>query len=124
MVAFSSDHLGKIVIPLLFAVFGGSIAAFGKDLTDSRRREAYAGLLALSLFCTVGIVVGVLAVQYRWLSPAVALNGNEVAPSAYYLRSQTTTNLTAIQMEVRQGLKSKDQAYDELIQALTADAAH
>ena len=117
MVAFSEDHLSKIVVPLLFAVFGSSIAAFGNDLSESRRREADAGLLALSFFCLIGIVGGVLAVEYRWLSPAGAsVNGASTLTSKdRYLRAQTNTAIGSIEVRVRQGQLTKQDAYDEII---------
>jgi hypothetical protein len=122
MVAFSEDHLSKIVVPLLFAVFGGSITAFGKNLADSPRREAYAGLLALSLFCTIGIIIGVVAVEYRWLSPVAPVNGPSAsAPRDRYLRAQTNDAIHAIEVQVRQGQMSKQDAYDKLISIFIAD---
>lgn len=138
MVAFSSDHLSKIFIPLLFAAFGGSVASFGRNLNTIQKREAYSGLLALSLFCTIGIIFGVLAVQYRWLSPdsiSVARDGYQRSPSdtkievrepdlsLFYLRSQTTDAINGVDTRVRQGLISKGDAYDELIKVLHGEAS-
>jgi hypothetical protein len=117
MLAFSEDQLSRIVVPLLFALFGGSITAFGKDLAERQRRDAYSGLCGLALFCTLGIVIGVLAVQFRWLSPASAATGN--ARSYLYLRSQITDAVSAIQMQVDQGRLRKDEAYDRIIEAVT-----
>lgn len=130
MVALSADQLSRIVIPLLFAVFGGSIAAFGKELTEDRRREAYVGVLALSLFCAAGIILGILTVQYRWLSPVVLAStlqntnasttgsGSATTQSRQpdpYLRSQIARELEGTQALVGNGMMTKEQGYDAII---------
>jgi hypothetical protein len=121
MIAFSSDQLSRIVIPLLFAVFGGSIAAFGKDLNEPRRREAYFGLLALSLFCAIGLIAGVLTVQYQWLSPdkSASLDSPAESPktsSLSYIRSQNILGeARGIELKYRQKQISSDQAIAELL---------
>lgn len=118
MVAFSSDQLARILLPLLFAIYGGSVAAFGKDLPDARRREAYAGLLAVSVFCAVGLIGGVLAVQHRWLSPTVAAApGSSSPPSAalFYIRSQALGEIDRIRIQVRNDQLAKDEAFEQLL---------
>jgi hypothetical protein len=128
IVAFSSDQLSRIVIPLLFAIFGGSVVAFGKDLTQHQRDSAYVGLAALSTSCLIGIVVGILCVQHQWLGPGfgpkieaerkVADADSAAGGTRYYLRAQTLNEIDAIQTKVSQKQLDKSSAYDEVITTL------
>lgn len=131
IVAFSSDQLSRILIPILAAAFGGSVAAFGKNLTAQQRREAYGGLLGLSLFCTFGVVIGIVAVQFRWLtptSPALAapidnMPGTSQTNSEHYLKGHAPPGVNAIIMQNRQGIITKIEAYDRIVEELEKNDA-
>ncbi|EEF26622.1 conserved hypothetical protein [Ricinus communis] len=106
--AFSSDHLARVIVPLIFALFGGSILTFGQKLPSEQRNVAYLSLLSISTGCAVGIIVGVLCVEYRWLSPRIegqltgaSVSGGKTATSgpSSYLRGIDVTRLNAIELE-------------------------
>lgn len=124
ILAFSSDQLSRIFIPLLFATFGGSIVAFGKDLDVGHRKEAYVGLFALSIFCFIGIIGGVIAVENRILTPTVVASGqrsigkSQTAENTekHYLRSMDVDFINSIDSQVRQSSLSKEKAYDKIVE--------
>lgn len=128
MVAFSSDHLSRVLIPLIFSLFGGSLATFGGSLSEPLRRDAYKGILALSSFCLVGIVVGILAVQFRWLTPEsqVGMGGptasGNLENTGYYLRGESLTTIRGIEARVRQRQLDKAAAYDQIIGTVDPDS--
>jgi hypothetical protein len=133
MTAFSSDHLSRIVVPLIFALFGGSLMAFGQKVSPEQRTVAYASLLSITGACAFGIIIGVLCVEHKWLSPGaeaqLGVTGSKIPAQSRlavggdsanqgYLHAQTLSPIDSIQFEVNQGRISKVIAYDQLIEKL------
>jgi hypothetical protein len=61
----------------MFAVIGGSILVTLKKLSQDERRTAGGLLTALCLGTLIGATSGILAVQYRWLSPKVVVSTSQ-----------------------------------------------
>ncbi len=87
-------------IGLLFAVIGGSILITLKKLSPDERRLAGGLLTALCLGTLIGTTSGILAVQYRWLSPKVVFtskantNENKTKPPPDVTAPAASTNST------------------------------
>ncbi|MGF7181451.1 hypothetical protein [Tunturiibacter psychrotolerans] len=67
----TAESVVSQLIGLLFAVMGGSILVTLKNLSADERRTAGGLLTALCLGTLIGATSGILAVQYRWLSPEI-----------------------------------------------------
>jgi len=92
LVGLTSESLVGRIISLLFVFIGGSLLAFLRKLDVHDRKTAGASLLALSLASIVGVYMGILMTEYRWLSPA---NGKAVEESKY-LRNGGISRAAAI----------------------------
>ena len=117
MIAFSSDQLSRIVVPLLFAAFGGSVASFSKGMDKDMRYESYLALCSLSVFCLIGIIVGIVAVHNQLLGPADIVERDGLK-SKSYLRSGNVSYIKSIQMQVDKKEINKDVGYDKLVEWL------
>jgi hypothetical protein len=87
LTGMTAESVVSQIIGLLFAAIGGSILVTLKKLSQDERRAAGGLLTALCLGTLIGTTSGVLAVQYRWLSPrAITIsksnsNENKTTPS-------------------------------------------
>lgn len=85
LTGMTAESVVSQVIGLLFTVIGGSILVTLKKLSVDERRTAGGLLTALCLGTLIGATSGILAVQYRWLSPKVVstskTNTNESKPT-------------------------------------------
>jgi hypothetical protein len=86
LTGMTAESVVSQVIGLLFAVIGGSILVTLKKLSQDERRITGGLLTALCLGTLIGTTSGILAVQYRWLSPKVVstsksnTNENKLTP--------------------------------------------
>jgi hypothetical protein len=85
LTGMTAESVVSQVIGLAFALIGGSILITLKKLSQEERRIAGGLLTALCLGTLIGTTSGILAVQYRWLSPRVVStsqsNANENKPT-------------------------------------------
>lgn len=120
IVALSEDHLARVAVPLLFSLFGGSIIAFGRQLSGPEKKDSHIALLSISLGCVGGILVGILCTQYRWLSPTLeTAKGTQSASSnGFYLRGITISTINGIDQQFRAQHLLPEEAYNQLLAAI------
>lgn len=115
-----------ITQPLLAAVLafgGGSIIAFQTKLNKERLLPgALHAVTAFSLFALLGIYMGILVSEYQLLSPVNNIADNKTSDSIDnknpYLRSSVSRKIDELEDEVIAGIKTKPQAFDELVDLL------
>jgi hypothetical protein len=114
----TSEAIVKPLITLLFAFVGGSVFVLLTKLTPSDRGLAGQMLSSLSLFCVLGVTLGVLTNQHRWLSanPIKAQEEFKLRNDPY-LRSDPTSEVAIIDQRKQAKLITSDEAYSELYAA-------
>ncbi len=113
----------SVVIPvlgLIFALLGGSIAAFVQKLTVTQLNLAMKCILFLSLFCMVGVLAGIVITEHQLLSPIKPTPDNEVNPTKTlegrkYLKENLIGPAASIDAKRRDKNESYEIAYKELL---------
>ena len=120
MVGLSADSLVKIVISVVFAFSGGSVLVFLHKLSVDEQRMAAIGITTLSIFCLLGIYIGILQAEYRIFTPQSARSFGELTRSIErkYLRSSEIKNIFIIDTKYRQRQISAEVAYDQLFKVI------
>jgi hypothetical protein len=119
LAGMTQEAMVQPLVALLFAFLGGSIFVLLAKLTAEDRALAGKMLGALSLFCILGVVTGVVILQHRWLSPHPVIaqdvcSSKDPPPACIYLRSAALTQANIIDQQKRSKLITSDDAYEQL----------
>jgi hypothetical protein len=127
LVGLSATSALTIILPLLFALAGGSGIAFLHKLAPSERKLASAAVLGLSLSCLVGLYFGMTVSERQWLSPRERRGSSETkrvsVADRKYLRTVDFDSVTWIDVHYQDHRLSADQAYQQLYRLVTRSEA-
>ena len=120
MVGLSADSLVKIVISVLFTFVGGSVFVIINRLSVDEQRMAAVAITTLSIFCLLGVYVGILQAEYRIFSPQSDPSSRVQTSTekVKYLRSSEIENIYVIDTQYRQKQISAEDAYDRLFEVI------
>ena len=120
MVGLSADSLVKVVIPAILTFGGGSVLVFLNKLSVDEQRMAAVAITTLSIFCLLGIYLGILQAEYRIFTPRSDRSFGDTPGSIErkYLRSSEIDKIFVIDTQYRQKHISAEVAYDRLFKVV------
>jgi hypothetical protein len=111
LVGMTSESAVTPTLSLLFSAAGGSIVVLLHKVPETERKILGKLLLALSISCLFGIFDGIVVTEHRLLSPRSATRAQS---DTKYLRSMTSKEIDAIDIEYKSRAISAGEAYSRL----------
>ena len=105
----SASPVATALVPALFALAGGSVLAFLKDLSAEDRKLAGRAIIGFSVGCLSGIYLAIVVTSRQVLGPTSLPEEHGT-----YLRSSEQSAIDEVDQRVRRGDISADQGYKEL----------
>ena len=120
MVGLSADSLVRVVIPALFAFGGGSVLVILRKLSVDEQRMAAVAISTLSIFCLLGVYVGILQAEYRIFTPQSARSVGDTASVTgnKYLLDNNIEKIYVINANYRNKEITAEEAYDQLFEVV------
>lgn len=111
LVAMSATSLAQGVLAALFALFGGSLLGFLKQVRVEDQLKVAAGVLAIAVGTLIGIYSGIYVNEYKLLTPP-QLRASE--QDTKYLRAAELSRANAIDQQYRNHQLQAEEAYAQL----------
>jgi hypothetical protein len=114
LAGLSATSLVTQLIGLLFAFFGGSIIAYLTQLSLEVQRSAGLSIASFSIACLVGVYFGIMVSEFQLLSPQYVQRSDDEISANKYLRNQLVPKIVTIDQQLRAGLVTHSDAYNQL----------
>jgi len=121
MVGLSADSLVRVLIPALFAFGGGSVLVILRKLSVDEQRMAAVAISTLSIFCLLGVYVGILQAEHRFFTPQSDQSFGDTASSMQsnkYLHDSEIETIYAIDAKYSNKFITAEEAYDQLFKVV------
>ena len=105
----SASPIATALVPALFALAGGSVLAFLKDLSVDDRKVAGRAIIGFSAGCLAGIYLAIFITSRQLLGPTSLPDQRK-----NYLRSSEQSAINQIDQRVRRGDITADEGYRQL----------
>ena len=109
----SASPIATALVPALFALAGGSVLAFLKDLSPEDRILAGRAITGFSVGCLAGVYLAIIVTSRQLLGPT-----GDPDEQRTYLRSSEQSAIDQVDQRVRRRDITVDQGYRELREIL------